>query len=230
MIKRIKLGQTMNLRDLGGYQTADGRVTAWGRNFRSACPQGLSDADVAYARDTLGITTVIDLRGAFENERQKCGLAGVDGIEYHNIPLLSDFDYGMDKFGGESYYLMAEHVPSMSELFRTIANARGSVLFHCTAGKDRTGMTAAILLMLVGVEDIDIIADYQVSRTYIDPLVQYLKANYPEMPQHAGESPVEYIRDFMARFRERWGGVESYFDYLGLTAEEVGKLRERMIG
>lgn len=177
-------------------------------------------------RINLGAT--MNLRDEFELGVQPCGLADVDGIDYHNIPLFND--YGMDKFGGESYYLMAEHIPSMSELFRTIANAPGTVLFHCTAGKDRTGMTAAILLMLVGVEDIDIVADYQVSRTYIDPLVQYLKANYPQMPQHAGESPVEFIRDFMARFRERWGTAESYFDYLGLGAEEVGKLKNRMIG
>lgn len=229
MQKRINLGGTMNLRDLGGYPTKDGRVTAWGRNFRSACPQGLCEADIEYARDTLGITTVIDLRGEFELGVQPCGLAGVDGINYRNIPLLSDFEYGMDKFGGESYYLMAEHIPSMSELFRTIANAPGAVLFHCTAGKDRTGMTAAILLMLAGVEDIDIVADYQVSRTYIDPLVQYLKVNYPQMPQHAGESPVEFIREFMERFRERWGGVESYFDYLGLSADEIERLKNRMI-
>lgn len=228
MQKRIRLGQTMNLRDLGGYPTKDGRVTAWRRNFRSACPQGLSAGDIDYARNTLGMTAVIDLRSRFETERQPCGLAGVDGIYYRNIPLFSDYD--MDKFGGESYYLMAEHIPSMVELFRTIAGAEGAVLFHCTAGKDRTGITAAILLMLAGVEDIDIVADYQVSRTYIEPLIQHLRKNYPEMPQHTGESPAEYIRDFMARFRERWGTVEGYFDYLGLSDDDVGKLRDRMVG
>lgn len=225
MQKRINLGGTMNLRDLGGYPTKDGRVTAWGRNFRSACPQGLSVADVEYARDTLGITTVIDLRGEFELGVQPCGLAGVDGINYRNIPLSADF---LSTTAGESYYLMAEHIPSMSELFKTIANAPGAVLFHCTAGKDRTGITAAILLMLAGVDDLDIFADYQVSRTYIEALIRYLREN-PNLPQHAGESPVEFIREFMERFRERWGGVESYFDYLGLSVDEIERLKNRMI-
>lgn len=135
----------------------------------------------------------------------------------------------MSTTAGESYYLMAEHIPSMSELFRTIANAPGTVLFHCTAGKDRTGITAAILLMLAGVDDLDIFADYQVSQTYIEALIRYLREN-PNLPQHTGESPVERISEFMARFRERWGTVESYFDYLGLSADEVEKLRKRMIG
>lgn len=228
MQKRINLGATMNLRDLGGYPTADGRVTAWGRNFRSACPQGLSDADIDYAKNTLGITTVVDLRSVGETERQPCGFAGVDGIDYHNIPLFDK--YSADDFGGKSYYLIAEHVPSMSEMFRVIANARGSVLFHCTAGKDRTGTTAALLLMLAGVEGVDIVADYQVSRTYIDPIIQQLRDEYPDLPQHVGETPVGYIHEFLDRFRERWGSVERYFDYLGLSADEVEKLRKRMIG
>lgn len=136
----------------------------------------------------------------------------------------------MSTTAGESYYLMAEHIPSMNELFRTIANAPGTVLFHCTAGKGRTGITAAILLMLAGVEDIDIVADYQVSRTYIDPIIQQLRDEYPDLPQHVGETPVGYIHEFLDRFRERWGTVEGYFDYLGLSADEVGKLKERMIG
>ncbi len=228
MLRRIPLGGTMNLRDLGGYATASGGETRWRHTYRSACPQGLGAADLKYAKETLGITTVIDLRTAREAAAQPCAFAGVEGIDYENIELFND--YGMDVFGEVSYMMIAEHAPTMSRLFGKIAAADGGVLFHCTAGKDRTGVTAAILLKLAGVDELDIVADYQVSRTYIDPLIRELTVKFPEMPQHVGASPVEYIQGFLRRFNSRWSSAEDYLHDMGLSDGEIDRLRSRMIG
>ena len=69
MQRRIKIGQMLNLRDLGGYETEDGRITAWGKLFRSDLPTGLKQEDIEHLL-YLGITTVIDLRSDMERERQ----------------------------------------------------------------------------------------------------------------------------------------------------------------
>lgn len=68
MQRRIKVGQMLNLRDLGGYETEDGRITAWGKLFRSDLPTGLKQEDIEHLL-YLGITTVIDLRSDMERER-----------------------------------------------------------------------------------------------------------------------------------------------------------------
>ena len=150
MRRRLPLRGTDNTRDLGGYPVPGG-YTAWGRTFRSDAPVNLSAEDVELLR-ALGVTTHIDLRTREEVERRPSAVANLPGFTYHHVDLCACMQMMPDTEEGVaiSYFEMTQQVEPMARIFRAIAKTQGGLLFHCAAGKDRTGVVAAILLMLAG--------------------------------------------------------------------------------
>lgn len=175
-VKRIRLQHAANVRDLGGFETRAGETVKWNRLFRGDGLNGLADWEWKKLTDR-GVRTVIDLRSRSETiDLPDCP---PEGIQWVHCPLqeeeldMNDVSNSARRaFAGsleEGYCQMAENHPQL--LARAIQQVsegleRGAVLFHCTAGKDRTGVLAAALLYLLGVEDQDIVADYQVSEGY----------------------------------------------------------------
>ena len=188
MLRRIPLGTMLNLRDLGGYPIAGGGCTAWGRMLRGDNPAGLSDEDLQWLLDRE-ITTVIDLRSAGELERKPDQLSADPNFFYHHIPMVGGERLpNLEQDVGRSYFEMLERREAPARVLRAIAQAPGGVLFHCTAGKDRTGCTAALLLTLAGVGREDILADYQVTELYIRELVRKIQAFNRESAPFMGRS------------------------------------------
>ena len=153
---RIVLEGANNVRDLGGYATGNGRATRFGRLFRADALSSLTDRDVSTILERR-IRTIIDLRDPEEVAAGPNHQAVLEAAEYHNIPLLSGLARGAIKSPppslGDFYVLGARYC---TEQFRDVftiiaAHTDGPLLFHCTAGKDRTGMVAALLLDLAGV-------------------------------------------------------------------------------
>ena len=163
-LRRINLEQAINVRDLGGYPTPDG-CTPYGRFIRADNMVGLTEADL----ETLyqaGVRTVIDLRTPGERERQPGSFENWRDVRVVPCSLLGeslDCFTGFMRSLGENYSEMIvrdrDHYRDLFEIILS-ENQRGGILFHCTAGKDRTGVTAALLLGLAGCEDADIVADY----------------------------------------------------------------------
>ena len=229
MLRRISLGTMMNLRDLGGYPTADGQETHWGRLFRGDQPMELTERDFQWLQEH-NVTTVIDLRSDLELERQPDPLAGAPGFTYHHCPLvggenLPDTEESLPK----GYFEMLDSKVYMTQILRHIARAPGGVLFHCTAGKDRTGCTAALLLSLCGVGLTDILADYQVSETYIMPLIRRVRAEVPNLPAYMGRSKSEYMEECLRLLLEKYGSTQEYLKVAGMTDEELNLLRSKLL-
>ena len=226
-MRRIAIGGFRNLRDLGGYPYPAG-YTASLRYLRSDCPENLSQEELGQFQ-SWGITTIIDLRSEAEIARKPCAFAGVEGFQYHSIPLagggLPDTEDDVAVF----YYDMVEPPEKMKQVMKTIASAPDGVLFHCTAGKDRTGVTAALLLSLAGVGQQDILADYQVSYTYIKPLIDSMRVSSPDLPAFIGRSNPEYMEAFLTRFFQNYGSVEGYLTAIGLSQEEIAALRKKLL-
>ena len=150
MLRRIPLGEMNNLRDLGGYPTGGGRVAVWERFLRGDNPAGLSQRDLDWLLER-GITTVIDLRSGEEVERKPDQLSSCPGFDYHHIGLVGgDVLPNLEADIGRAYFGTLERKISMCQVLRVMAKSPGGTLFHCTAGKDRTGMTAMLLLALAG--------------------------------------------------------------------------------
>jgi protein-tyrosine phosphatase len=163
-----------NFRDLGGYRTADGRTVRRNVVFRSAHLGGLTDADRA-ALGRLGVRTIVDLRGVNEAAETPHRIEGIGAriVGAHIEPGVGDRIRGAVADGTANPHLMmrflTEHyrdyprrcAPGFRTLFATLNEGRHRPLvFHCTAGKDRTGFASALLLTLLGVPWETVVEDY----------------------------------------------------------------------
>ena len=228
--RRYLLGTTRNMRDLGGYPARGGKTTQFGRLIRSDVPLSLSRKDKRLLLDQR-ISTVLDLREPKERERVRSSLERARGFSVHHRPLAS-FMARIPAQEGRvpiSYLRLVDEKTALTAAFQCLAAAEEGVLFHCTAGKDRTGVISALLLGFVGVSLDDILADYQISYTYNRDFVRRLRAAHPEWPSHAGQSKMEYMEQFYEMFLHKYGSEVEYFSQIGLTSQEIQRLYDKLI-
>ena len=232
MPRRYHFPHLLNARDLGGYGSRFGGETRWKRFIRADGTGLLTDAE-RQALVELGVTDAIDLRGAEEAALNGCGLSGVPGIRYFNIPLAGEpqsMGIAADEARtGEFYLTMAENAPAIRAILEILAEAEGIALFHCTAGKDRTGIVAAILLLLGGVPEDDIVADYMVSEWYIREAMARIRRMHPDMPEHFARSRPGYMESFLRRLLDKYGSVEAYLGAMDVPESTVRRLRGKLL-
>ncbi len=225
--RHIPLSGTYNIRDLGGYESRIGAQTRWHRLLRADSPHNLS-AEARAELLKLGVKTVIDLRNADELEQSPNPLANHDGVKYLNVPLFA----GLSRAGTQPSNLIQIYQTALEhsqEEFRTVlrqvAQSDGVTLFHCTAGKDRTGLIAALILGALEVSDDQIIEDYALTSSYIQPLLETLR----EEAIAKGYSLAWYnqlltsepstMQNTLAHLQTQYGGAQGYLEKLGLELE-----------
>ena len=229
MERRIVLGKMLNLRDLGGYPTADGRTTRWGVLLRGDNPMGLTDADVQLLLER-NITTIVDLRSPAEARQFPDELTARSGFSCHFIPMSTGEKLpNEEELIGLGYFRTLERKDTIRAVLETITDAPGGVLFHCMAGKDRTGCIAALLLTLAGVDRLDILADYQVSELYIRPVIRWMRETRSDLPAYVGLSKPEYLEDCLERLEEAYGSVLDYLYAAGLTDPVLDRLKRKLL-
>lgn len=229
MLRHIPLGTMRNLRDLGGYPTGDGGCTQYERLLRGDLPVGLSEEDADWLLDR-DITTVVDLRSELEAGHRPCELKFLPGFHYchhtlvggETLPNTED-----DVAGG--YFRMLDRTENVLPILSAVADAPGGVLFHCTAGKDRTGCIAALLLSHAGVGLSDVLADYQVSETYIMDIIRGMVARMPDKAAFVGRSKSEYMDGCLELLTVKYGSVEAYLRAVGLTEGQLARLRGKLL-
>jgi protein-tyrosine phosphatase len=230
----------LNARDLGGYPTADGRQTRWGAVVRSASLTGLTPAGRA-ALIGYGVRSIVDLRLPGEVAAYPNPFAERDGHDLVYVNL-SFFDPAVAPPG---YALsLADGYKRMLDLFQgkvaavmaAIAGApRGGVLVHCAAGKDRTGLIAALLLGLVAVEAETIAADYALSAEYLRARDEEWLRNGPGDRAEREErlrrfAPTAAVMvAVLNHLAGRYGGVEAYLLHVGVTSADLARLRARLL-
>jgi protein-tyrosine phosphatase len=252
----IRLVGLHNLRDLGGYETRSGQVTRWRRVLRADSLHKLTPE----ARDeliALGVKTVIDLRHADELEGGPNVLADHADVRYINVPLFAGLsrsaadlahssgdtrnDAGSSQAAPPDLEMLYKGaLERCRDAFREVITALsepgdGVVLFHCTAGKDRTGLIAALVLGVLGVPDETIIADYALTAERIEPLLIELRADALAKGHDLGwynrllsaepatmQATLEYLR-------AQYGGIGGYLETLGLDPSWREGLRARLL-
>ncbi|EWT07780.1 protein tyrosine phosphatase [Intrasporangium chromatireducens Q5-1] len=221
--RRLRADGTHNLRDLGGLTTVDGRRTRAGRLFRSeflASPRILADPLL----QRIGLRTVVDLRRHGETAFEQ--VAWVDrGVELHHVPLR--LAQGTTWHAGYHRYLV-DGPDRVVEAVRTLMDpARQPALFHCAAGKDRTGVVAALLLDALGVTRDAIVADYALTARGIAPIIDRLADAEPYRAQLAGTTAddhqprVEVMSAFLGWLEGSWGGARRWLRVHGVTSAEL---------
>ena len=220
---------TYNTRDIGGYRTSDGAVLRHSAFIRSDLPGEITDCDVA-ALLSVGITDVIDLRSDAEAARQPCALQVVKGLKYHRCPLAGDGRVADSPDAvAASYMEIADGSAVMAEVMRTIADAKGGVLCHCTAGKDRTGVVTAILMMLVGVSDPDIAENYMQSERNLREIVDALCRTYAELDRETITPKPRYIEEFLVMFRDKYGDAGRYLQWIGMDNRQISAISDKLL-
>lgn len=241
MKRRIEVEGCHNFRDLGGYPTAEGGRLRWRRLFRADGLHGLTQAGVATLRDELRLGAVVDLRSSAELALDGRGRLAQEPIVFHHLPL---FDGGererRERPPGLSladlYLAMLDHAREpLGRVLTTLARTEEPAVFHCAAGKDRTGVVSALLLSLLGVREEVIVADYAASRDALDAIVDRLMASdgyremLAELPPDTLHAEPETMEHFLERLRAGFGGAAGYAQEIGVDAEDVARLRERLI-
>lgn len=222
------LSSTLNTRELGGYRFSGG-ITKTGRILRSDRICEPSSQDIEYLKG-LDITTVIDLRTDEDVSESPCGLTEEMGFSYHHIPIVEGGYVPKAVEDVVPSYLAIASEKNMADVFRTIAAAPEGVIFNCWAGKDRTGVTAAIILMLCGVSDDDITENYMLTKPYSEKLWEMIRQFRPEEEMKIIIPDEKYIRGFLNAFRGRYDSAEGYLDSIGLTETEIEKIKQKLCG
>jgi protein-tyrosine phosphatase len=241
-----------NFRDIGGYPAADGRHVARGLIFRSGTMSELSDRDHAIL-DALGLKLICDLRSTAERGRRPSRLpeparyeiwtrdhemSAGDLVQAMRHPEATP-DKVRDRMT-EAYRTLAyEQAPSYRELFHRIAYGPLPLVFHCAAGKDRTGIAAALLLDLLGVDKALIFEDYALTDAFFargcelvasDPVGDRLAGVDPAVWEPMMRADPAYLAAMFVTLEVRHGSTEAFIrEELGLGDRDIAAIRERLL-
>jgi len=233
--RRLDFPRLLNARDLGGCPTLDGGRTRW-RSLLRADDLAQLDAAGLRAVADYGIETVIDLRWRAEVQQHPSPIpAALPQIRYRQASLLTPTEDEWRERSGDAAKelwncVVLEHVRlELREVLGAIAAApSGPLLFHCIAGKDRTGLVAALLLALADVVPEAIAHDYALSSSYLrDGYLERYAHLEPERILSALHCPEEGAHN-MLKFLAHAGGVRAYLREIGLANAEIAALHARL--
>lgn len=238
--ERVELGGLYNVRDLGGHPGVDGRLVRRGLLFRSSSLHRLTDQE---AWRDFGARCVVDLR--YDRERNAFPLPDFIVDDTH-APLLPNHwrsDAEAKKGPPEAFLssvfheILSQGSDSIREILRELASPDAyPAVFFCMAGKDRTGVLAAILLSLLGVSEADIVDDFELSGNEVVALVEHLRTredfeDHPMMnqPEPILRAPRGAMEQFLAEADVRYGGLPGYVRTLDVDAQTVEALQSILL-
>jgi protein-tyrosine phosphatase len=247
----VPLEGALNFRDLGGYRTVENRTVRWGRVFRSDRLSGLTAGDLEILAG-LGLRVVHDLRWPFERARDPSRLPDDVVVREHTIgedrveqPDLVDMviagevrSFSIDQMMDAYERMAIDHGTAFAVLLGHLASDDGlPALFHCTAGKDRTGIAAALLLGALGVPEETVLDDYELSTRFrtarrMEQLRPTLEAAGVDVdavrPLFSALRPV--LANTLQRLHDDFGSIEGYLvDHAGMHEDVLTRLRERLL-
>ncbi|MDP6342898.1 MAG: tyrosine-protein phosphatase [Alphaproteobacteria bacterium] len=239
MERRIELEGVTNFRDLGGYETAAGETVKWRTIFRSDTLASLSDADMETVCE-LGVTTAVDLRYGEERQLEPSRFLGHDQVEVLELGLdqrpdvtyLDSFESAPDRAAwARSYFTEGyrnypfRYARGYGTLMRRLA-AGERVVVHCTAGKDRAGTAAALVLTALGVPRETVFEDYLLTNRYWDRGDRATLDMDPETIKVIFSAREEYLAAAFAAIEDQCGTLEAYLnDVLELDGPTLEALR-----
>ena len=227
--RHLRLPGTRNLRDVGGYPAANGRVTRWRTLMRSDALDAIPTSSLEALR-ALGLRTVVDLRWPHELVETPSAFAGGGDVRYWSIPLLEDDPTPLIGLAATYRLILDERGSQLTEVARVLLEPDGlPAVVGCAAGKDRTGVTIALLLSAVGVPDDVIVADYVLTGTAFsdpvpgDPHLVDWRASPIDL-----ECPPEHMEALLDHLSIRHGGAQAFLRRNGLKRSETDMLVERL--
>lgn len=252
--RKLPLEGADNFRDLGGYETADGRLVKWGMIYRSGHLHDLTKGDLVYL-SRLGLRRIADFRGPTEKDDEPdkvpegavgrdypIDIAG-DDLREQVIAVIrgeSDMDVS-DYLVTANREFATTYTPVYRDWLTSLAREEGALpqVFHCTAGKDRAGFATAVLLRILGVPESTVVEDYLKSNLYLAEYIEKTlgKIRLLSLFRNDGEEirPLlgvddAYIRAAFDAIDDQWGSFDAYVAKgLGFTEADIETLKERLL-
>lgn len=228
-MERYLLDSMGNMRDIGGYVIGNKKVKC-GKLIRSNLPDKMTKEDISFLIKT-GIKIVIDLRTKEEVEKA--------GSVFEKNPVFKLLHYKING-GGKiptksediplSYMQMLEGKESIYKIFQEIIKENHGIIYFCNAGKDRTGVVTALILMTLGAKKEDIIFDYTLSQEYLEKnLDSFVDISVAEQVKEIITPKAEYMVQFLEKFHEKYGEINQYLHEIGITDKEINQIKEKYI-
>jgi len=236
----LTLAGAHNIRDLGGYRTQSGMVTRWGRFLRAATMHRLTVDDQS-ALVEYGVRSAVDLRRTSETESEPNVFAQSALVAYHHLNMIGDADLDTGPELDDPARRTAQgycgwldlRQDMIREILAVLSAAPQAARFNCAAGKDRTGVVAALLLGLAGVPEETIIADYSLTARFSIDAYRRNPAADPAIrtweDYQRQSCPPETMRLVLDHLAQRYGGVELYMRQIGLSEEDIRRLRDTLV-
>ncbi|WP_320838151.1 tyrosine-protein phosphatase [Zhongshania sp.] len=245
--RRLSLEGAPNVRDLGGYRTRDGRTTRWRKLFRGGRLSNLSDLDQRLLND-FEIKVICDFRNAHEYQLDMTKLSAQSAAVIHNLSISPGNQHDIIEISNIRASEMAtwmiqinrelalNHCQTYRKMFELLLNIDdGAFMFHCSAGKDRTGFAAALILSALDVPRDVVMEDYLLTSQYYPPAgeLEYLSNKYaadkpnvdPDLFATLTSTRPEFLEGAFAAIDENYDSIDEYLEQaIGLSAE----LRERL--
>ncbi len=247
---RLDIHGTFNFREPSGLLAYGGRIRS-GVLYRSDALARLGERGRQQLSE-LGVRRIIDLRGTFETEAMPDDVAGLQlertalPIDTRDaIPFWTDTDAhaaigtaAMERLNRMYSELLAQNGQAFATAVQLIAAQDGPTLVHCTAGKDRTGVLVALLLSAVGVEREAVLADYELSQSYLagewlDRMIALLQSHgipdSPDLRLVMGGSPRSVLAGALAELDRQYGDPAGYLQSNGVSADELARLHKLLV-
>lgn len=247
---RIELDGPINFRDLGGPPALGGTVRH-GVAYRADGLHTMTVADLETVFGRLGVTRVIDLRSADERTDPGLGLLADAVIENHHVPILDETSSvwagGTVRLADLYRSMLERSADRFAHAVHLIARSEGPVVFHCAAGKDRTGLVAALVLGLLGVDDRDICEDYAATGEVAGQLRQRIeamaadprhverfapvkaRADWPELVEEITSARYSTMAALLDEIRSADGTITSWALRNGVAASDIAHLHRRLV-
>ena len=251
----LQLDAISNFRDLGGYETACGRKVQWGQLFRSATLTHATTKDIDTITADLGIKHIIDLRKQRELNLEPQPARLIEQIEYHWLPInldgtaREDIDRRLAQGSAAEAFegllidvnrnMVIQHQADVKRWFEIVLEADSPVLFHCTEGKDRTGFTAAIFLLALGVERDVVMQDYLLTnKTHRKSIEERIASSAVLSSLGVSNSDLErllsvdeeYLTAAFEQIEQSYGDVSQYLEEaLDFDADKLAKLKNKYL-
>ena len=242
----VALEAVHNFRDLGGYATADGRTTLWRTLYRADGLYRLTPADVV-ALEPLGLRTVIDLRSVPELDERGRFPVDVHPVAFHHLPIVDrtwalvdapEYDRDEDFLIWAYRDMLTIGAPRFAKAFEVLAQPGAlPAVFHCAAGKDRTGLLAAMLLGSLGVSHEDIVADYALTVAGMARFREWAAREWPEWTERMASIPPAYtaalpeaMSHILDELCDQHGTIRNYVRSIGVTDDTLATLESVLLG
>ena len=227
-MKRIGLKNVNNMRDLGGYYTKFNKEIKFDTIIRSNIIEKLNESEIDYFLNR-NIKTIIDLREKDELEKKINYFSKDNRFDFYNVSLKGREVPKYEKNIPSGYITIIDDKENIRKVLKIILESKNGVIFNCNSGKDRTGVVAMILLLICGVSDDDIIADYSVSDIYLQEELEIFHKNNPKFQKFVGSSKSNYMRETLKLFYKKYNSIENYMYYLGFTDDDILKFRNKLL-